>query len=550
MEKSAGLAGSEHSFQHFWNINPKQEQVDDWRPTPVNETYTRSDSPREDLSWAITPVRKVEDVRDFEDQGIVHDNNSPQGLDDNAPCYIKEIGYGDQSVGSSLKNDRVYSPAPLAARAPTQNQIQNFASLQRPVGAARGGPPVAAFTVQCSDCLKWRMIPTKEKYEAIRQCILEQPWVCENARSWRPGASCEDPTDFSQDSGALWAIDRPNIPRPPPGWERKLVIRGEGSTRFGDIYYHSPCGKKLRSMVEVDKFLKEHPEYVENGVNLYQFSYTVPQPLNGGYVRPRKKDRETMNHSAAAKFLLHQTLAKQLGDSKCPGKSMRGSLKRVFGKLIAPNHVPITSQIAPASACQTFTDRMVPCANAQTAGGSLCYPNDLQIASQNARSELSKGERTVKSESFSRSISGTDQFSSHLQRGANDCANDFSKSPCQEVQACVSQIDAANSSQQIVYPFAGYSDPSSGVPQFLRKKRRTVRLSSIIDLESDVSNWRSNEQHDMLGSSTLPCTDVFIAERSNESQSLTADLSNFDLTEGATSFPGLSSEIRPLGSSL
>ncbi|KAG6625526.1 hypothetical protein CIPAW_16G103200 [Carya illinoinensis] len=140
-----------------------------------------------------------------------------------------------------------------------------------------------AFTVQCASCFKWRLIPTKEKYEAIREHILEQPFYCETAREWRPDISCDDPTDISQDDSRLWAIDKPNIAQPPPGWQRLLRIRGEGSSR----YYQAPSGKKLRSMVEIQKYLLEHPEYMNDDVSLSQFSFQIPKPLQENYVRKR-----------------------------------------------------------------------------------------------------------------------------------------------------------------------------------------------------------------------------------------------------------------------
>jgi hypothetical protein len=100
-------------------------------------------------------------------------------------------------------------------------------------------PSVGAFTVQCAKCFKWRLIPTKQKYEELREHILEEPFFCETAREWRPDISCDDPTDIDQDGSRLWAIDKPNIAQPPPGWQRLLRIRGEGSTKFADVYvYH------------------------------------------------------------------------------------------------------------------------------------------------------------------------------------------------------------------------------------------------------------------------------------------------------------------------
>jgi CW-type Zinc Finger/Methyl-CpG binding domain len=119
----------------------------------------------------------------------------------------------------------------------------------------RGVPSIGAFTVQCASCFKWRLIPTKDKYEEIREKILQLPFVCERAREWRPEVSCEDREDISQDGSRLWAIDKPQIPLAPPGWERLIHIRGEGCTRFADVYYAAPNGKKLRSLVEVQRLL-------------------------------------------------------------------------------------------------------------------------------------------------------------------------------------------------------------------------------------------------------------------------------------------------------
>ncbi|KAM7272347.1 hypothetical protein ACFE04_027010 [Oxalis oulophora] len=146
-------------------------------------------------------------------------------------------------------------------------------------GPPRVLPSIGAFTVQCANCFKWRLIPTKEKYEEIREHILEQPFYCETARQWRPDLKCDDPTDISQDGNRLWAIDKPNIAQPPPGWQRLLRIRGEGSTKFADVW------------------LMEHPEYLREGVTLSQFSFQIPKPLRENYVRKRTPRVSTSNEN-------------------------------------------------------------------------------------------------------------------------------------------------------------------------------------------------------------------------------------------------------------
>ncbi|OIT35892.1 PREDICTED: methyl-CpG-binding domain-containing protein 2-like [Nicotiana attenuata] len=197
-----------------------------------------------------------------------------------------QIRENEENHSENAQNQLVlYDPAvsaagevePLRAR---RNSFPNYTS--------RVLPSVGAFTVQCASCFKWRLIPTKEKYEEIREHILEQPFYCETAREWRPEVSCDDPPDITQDGSRLWAIDRPNIAQPPPGWERLLRIRAEGGTKFADVYYVSPSGKRLRSMVEVLKHLEEHPEYVAQGVQTSQFSFQIPRPLQEDYVKKRR----------------------------------------------------------------------------------------------------------------------------------------------------------------------------------------------------------------------------------------------------------------------
>ncbi|MCL7040267.1 hypothetical protein MKW94_006299 [Papaver nudicaule] len=134
---------------------------------------------------------------------------------------------------------------------------------------------IGTFTVQCSDCYKWRLIPTKEKYEKYVQISR-----------WRPDISCDDPADINQDGSKLWALDKPNIPQPPPCWQRLYRVRGEGCTRFADVYYVTPSGKRLRSMVEIQKYILEHPDA---GLTTSQFSFQIPKPLQENYVRKRSR---------------------------------------------------------------------------------------------------------------------------------------------------------------------------------------------------------------------------------------------------------------------
>ncbi|AED93952.1 Methyl-CpG-binding domain-containing protein 2 [Arabidopsis thaliana] len=157
----------------------------------------------------------------------------------------------------------------------------------QPLSSRTQCPSIGAFTVQCASCFKWRLMPSMQKYEEIREQLLENPFFCDTAREWKPDISCDVPADIYQDGTRLWAIDKPNISRPPAGWQRLLRIRGEGGTRFADVYYVAPSGKKLRSTVEVQKYLNDNSEYIGEGVKLSQFSFQIPKPLQDDYVRKR-----------------------------------------------------------------------------------------------------------------------------------------------------------------------------------------------------------------------------------------------------------------------
>ncbi|KAM3281758.1 methyl-CpG-binding domain-containing protein 2 [Capsicum chacoense] len=217
-------------------------------------------------------------------------NQNPRDVVSSAEGEEHNTEDEDNNSEDAQKQLVLYDPAAVGAgeielvadpvdSQPRRNSFPNYAS--------RILPSVGAFTVQCANCFKWRLIPTKEKYEEIREHILEQPFYCETAHEWRAELSCNDPPDLTQDGSRLWAIDKPNIAQPPPGWERLLRIRGEGGTRFADVYYVAPSGKRLRSMVEVEKYLQEHPEYVAQGVSMSQFSFQIPRPLQDNYVKKR-----------------------------------------------------------------------------------------------------------------------------------------------------------------------------------------------------------------------------------------------------------------------
>ncbi|KAL2556996.1 Methyl-CpG-binding domain-containing protein 2 [Forsythia ovata] len=95
---------------------------------------------------------------------------------------------------------------------------------------------IAAYAFQCANYFKWRFILAKEKYEDIRETIVEQPFLCEMACEWRPEITCDDEPDLVKDGSWHWAIHKPSIPQPPPG-SLILRIRAEGDTKYVDVYY-------------------------------------------------------------------------------------------------------------------------------------------------------------------------------------------------------------------------------------------------------------------------------------------------------------------------
>lgn len=154
--------------------------------------------------------------------------------DDHQDCNNAQNQIVVYSPPDAASDDIEFSPDAVPINFLTPSQPSQLYNLQNSV--SRNLPSVGAFTVQCAKCFKWRLIPSKEKYEEIREHILEQPFVCEAAREWRPEVSCEDDPDIRQDGSRLWAIDRPNIAQAPLGWERLLRIRGFGGTKFADVY--------------------------------------------------------------------------------------------------------------------------------------------------------------------------------------------------------------------------------------------------------------------------------------------------------------------------
>ncbi|XP_057550182.1 methyl-CpG-binding domain-containing protein 4-like [Amaranthus tricolor] len=166
-------------------------------------------------------------------------------------------------------------PSVISSQSPTTEASVTSRTPAAPSTPASSKKPqsgtntIGLYAVQCGECFKWRLISNEEEYEVIRCNLLEEPFTC----SKKANVSCSDPADIEKDATRTWVIDKPNIPRTPVGFKRKLVLRRDFSKL--DAHYVTPTGKKVRSTSEVSKYLEENPDI--KGVSLSEFSFTVPK---------------------------------------------------------------------------------------------------------------------------------------------------------------------------------------------------------------------------------------------------------------------------------
>ncbi|XP_028067436.1 methyl-CpG-binding domain-containing protein 4 [Camellia sinensis] len=131
---------------------------------------------------------------------------------------------------------------------------------------------VSVYAAQCGECFKWREIPTQEEFEDIRSRFIEDPFFCNK----KANVSCDDPADIEYDATRIWAIDKPNLPKTPPGFQRELVLRRDFSKM--DTYYVTPSGRKEKALSGIASFLEANPEY--NGISVSDFSFTTPKLMS------------------------------------------------------------------------------------------------------------------------------------------------------------------------------------------------------------------------------------------------------------------------------
>ncbi|TVU24538.1 hypothetical protein EJB05_26980, partial [Eragrostis curvula] len=159
------------------------------------------------------------------------------------------------------------------------------------------------------------------------------------------------PEDMSPDGGRVWAFDKTNVPKPPPGWDRVVRLRG-ASSKFADVwcygyfhfktqasrkkdrdfrrynkcleldnvrYYTSPSGKTLRSSAEIGRYLADNPQDGQ-GVQLSQFSFATPKPRHEVNLKKPKSEGHGSPELAKADQLCSAAPTKHrelLGEPSC-----------------------------------------------------------------------------------------------------------------------------------------------------------------------------------------------------------------------------------------
>jgi hypothetical protein len=168
----------------------------------------------------------------------IPDNVEAHIIDDDEDDSNKDYSMEDASKQPVLYNAEMTHDEQRAAE--VSELVDHYTSPHQCFKKTKFGygtvlPSIGTYTVQCSQCFKWRVVPTKQKYEELRETICQEHFVCERAREWNRVLACHDPEDVSQDGDRVWAMDKPNIAQPPPGWDREVRLRG-ASNKFADVY--------------------------------------------------------------------------------------------------------------------------------------------------------------------------------------------------------------------------------------------------------------------------------------------------------------------------
>ena len=150
----------------------------------------------------------------------------------------------------------------------------------------------------------------------------------------RPDVSCDTPEDaFPR---ANYSVE--GVPAPPPGWRREVIPRKTVSG--ADAYYYSPCGKRMRSKPDVQRFLdkcKEQGKYLDVGVESFDFAtgdrrgVAVKAPERGGDATETEadgKDDPVRKPAKRAKKEEPATKEAPMAEGEMEAKRGRGRLRR------------------------------------------------------------------------------------------------------------------------------------------------------------------------------------------------------------------------------
>ncbi|PHT46984.1 Methyl-CpG-binding domain-containing protein 4 [Capsicum baccatum] len=98
----------------------------------------------------------------------------------------------------------------------------------------------------------------------------------ESGRLNRRASTLDFPADIEYDPRWTWIIDKPNLPKTPSVFKRKLCLRNDHSKM--DAYYIAPSGKRLRSLVELCGFLQQIPEFID--ISVSDLTFTSPKVMD------------------------------------------------------------------------------------------------------------------------------------------------------------------------------------------------------------------------------------------------------------------------------
>jgi len=164
--------------------------------------------------------------------------------------------------------------------APPQRQIHRHlrGGLARP---ARMNPtsecrrPNHDTTIKLHGNHQFRVIIHRGGATADEPASVEKPLTTEGTAKEEADEEAQEDDEDEEEEEAQ--ISDPHTP-PPLGWRREVVLRRSG-TGGADVYYHAPCGEKMRSRPDVLRFLhrKKHEGNDQHlGTTVQEFDFSKP----------------------------------------------------------------------------------------------------------------------------------------------------------------------------------------------------------------------------------------------------------------------------------